>query len=93
MHYREWDAAGHKFLIRADDRRVLCDGREMKLSEIKNEVRLQGKHQNGPFTPPALLAGLCALLAMMVTLEEYNINSPTALIDRVNLPIPLLKPG
>lgn len=248
-HYREWEAAGHKFLIRADDRRVLCDGRQMKLSEIRNEVRLQGAYQNAgpalyhgraarlevaevavvlhrpgrmtidkkrvgvpgdpipmrfiltrvldeegkvlaewyllsnapqewadaaklarcyywrwriesyfkllkshgfqlenwlqetaaailrrilvvsmaavtvwhlmaddsepakefkqmlvrmsgrqtkrsrPFTPPALLAGLCSLLAMMATLEKYDINSLTALINNVNLPIPLLKPG
>ena len=207
-HYREWEEAGHKFLIRADDRIVLCDGRQMKLSEIRNEVRLnvpgaplpmrliltrvldeegkvlaewyllsnvpqewadaaklarcyywrwriesyfkllkshgfqlenwlqetaaailrrilivsmaavtvwhlmaddsepakEFKHmlvrlsgrqtkRSRPFTPPALLAGLCSLLAMMATLEKYDINSLTALINRVKLPIPLLKPG
>jgi Transposase DDE domain len=44
-HYREWDADGHKFLIRGDDRRVLCDGRQMKLSEIREEVRRRGAFQ------------------------------------------------
>jgi Transposase DDE domain len=58
-HYREWEAAGHKFLIRADDRRVLCDGRQMKLSEIRNEVRRQGAYQNAG---PALYHGRAARL-------------------------------
>jgi hypothetical protein len=44
-HYREWDAGGHKVLIRADDRRVLWDGRRMKLSDIRREVREQGAYR------------------------------------------------
>lgn len=44
-HYREWDAAGHKFLVRADDRRVLFKGMQMKLSEIRREVESQGGFQ------------------------------------------------
>lgn len=48
-HYREWTTAGHKVLIRADDRRVLCDGREMKLSEIRKQVHIQQAFQHaGP---------------------------------------------
>lgn len=48
-HYRQWDQAGHKMLIRADDRRVLCDGKQMKLSDIRHEVQLQhGFQQVGP---------------------------------------------
>ena len=41
-HYRAWDAAGHKVLIRADDRYVRWDGRELKLSAIRKEVLKQG---------------------------------------------------
>lgn len=248
-HYREWNDDGHKVLIRADDRRVLCNQRQMKLSEIRNEVRLQGAFQKAgpalyhgrvarlevaevavilhrpgrmtidskrvgvpgdplpmrliltrvvdeegkvladwyllsnvpaewadaaklarcyywrwrietyfkllkshgfqleswlqetgeailrrilvvsmaavtvwhlmaddsepakefkhmlvrisgrqtkrsrPFTPPALLAGLCSLLAMMATLEKYDLDSLTGLINKIKLPIPLLNPG
>jgi len=33
-HYRRWDAEGHKFLIRADDRRVRWRGKPCLLSEI-----------------------------------------------------------
>jgi len=34
-HYRNWDAAGHRFLVRADDARlVLHDGRERLLGEV-----------------------------------------------------------
>ena len=40
-HYRRWDAAGHKFLIRADDRRVKCNGESVLLSEISAKPRRQ----------------------------------------------------
>lgn len=58
-HYREWDAAGHKFLIRADDRRVMCNGKEIKLSQIRSEVGLQGAFQAAG---PALYHGRVARL-------------------------------
>lgn len=38
-HYRRWDAAGHKFLIRADDRRVKCDGKSCLLSEVAAKLK------------------------------------------------------
>lgn len=40
-HYRRWDAAGHKFLIRADDRRVRHNGESCLLSEIALQLRQQ----------------------------------------------------
>jgi hypothetical protein len=46
-----------------------------------------------PFTAPALLAGLCSLLAMLDTLENYDINAMRDLINKLSLPIPLLKGG
>ncbi|MFM9962043.1 MAG: hypothetical protein ACKV2Q_12550 [Planctomycetaceae bacterium] len=55
-HYREWDADDHIVLIRADDRRVLHEGRQMKRKQ--------------PFTAPVLLAGLWSLLSMLDTLER-----------------------
>jgi hypothetical protein len=33
-HYRQWDDHGHKFLVRADDRRVKWSGKSLLLSEI-----------------------------------------------------------
>ena len=58
-------------------------------------VRLSGRQtkRTRPFTPPALLAGLCSLLSMMATLEKYDINSLNALVNKVKLPIPILRPG
>jgi hypothetical protein len=44
-HYRQWDASSHKFLIRADDRRVLYQGQRVKLSDVRNQVRSQGGYQ------------------------------------------------
>jgi hypothetical protein len=38
-HYRRWDAAGHKFLVRGDDRRVQWQGRSLLLGEIRAELR------------------------------------------------------
>jgi hypothetical protein len=38
-HYRRWDAAGYKFLVRGDDRRVQWQGRSPLLSEIRAELR------------------------------------------------------
>lgn len=40
-HYRRWDAQGHKFLIRADDRRVLWNSQPYLLSEIASKLRQQ----------------------------------------------------
>jgi hypothetical protein len=37
--YRRWDAAGQRFLVRGDDRRVRCDGRSCLLSELRAELR------------------------------------------------------
>jgi len=38
-HYRRWDAAGHFFLIRADDRRVRQAGISCLLSEVCRKLR------------------------------------------------------
>ena len=40
-HYRRWDAAGEKFLIRADDRRVRWNRSSCRLSEIAGKLRQQ----------------------------------------------------
>lgn len=42
-HFREWDAAGQKFLVRADDRLVLYQGQKVKLSDIRDQLVEQGK--------------------------------------------------
>ena len=37
--YRRWDAAGHKFLVRADDRRVRSGEKSCLLSELRDQLR------------------------------------------------------
>lgn len=37
-HYRDWDAKKHKFLIRADDRRVKWNGKSVLLSEVAEKL-------------------------------------------------------
>jgi hypothetical protein len=44
-HFRQWMPAGHLFLVRADDRRVLWDGTPKLLSEIAKELDCQGQFQ------------------------------------------------
>jgi hypothetical protein len=41
-HYRQWDAAGHRFLIRADERRVRHKGVTTTLGEIRRKLRETG---------------------------------------------------
>ena len=42
-HFRAWAAAGHRFLVRADDgRRVLHGGRELKLGAVADALRAGG---------------------------------------------------
>jgi hypothetical protein len=41
--YREWDAAGFKFLVRGDDRRVKWKGRSSLLSEVRAELESRSK--------------------------------------------------
>lgn len=43
-HYRSWYAAGHLFLVRGDDRRVLWNGQSYLISQIVGECE-----QNGSF--------------------------------------------
>lgn len=38
-HYRQWDAAGYRFLVRGDDRRVKWNGQPYLLSEIRATLR------------------------------------------------------
>jgi len=42
-HYRQWDAAGKLFLVRADDRLVQQAGSEKRCSAIRAELRQQGQ--------------------------------------------------
>jgi hypothetical protein len=37
-HYRQWDAAGFRFLVRADDRRVRWNRRSVLLTEIRQSL-------------------------------------------------------
>lgn len=41
-HFRRWDAAGFRFLVRGDDRRVLWRGRSTLLSVIRVTLRASG---------------------------------------------------
>jgi Transposase DDE domain/Transposase DNA-binding len=64
--------------------------------ELKTVLtRLSGRQmkRNKPFTAPALLAGLWSLLAMLDTLDQYDIAALHALVTKVRLPVPLKKSG
>lgn len=37
-HYRQWDAASHRFLVRGDDRRVIWEKKSHLLSEIRAQL-------------------------------------------------------
>lgn len=45
-HYRQWQAEGHLFLVRADDRLVRHDGSEKRCSAVQAELREQGRFQD-----------------------------------------------
>lgn len=42
-HFRAWHRAGHTFLVRADDRHVLWNGRRTRLSAIRRDLG-RGRH-------------------------------------------------
>jgi hypothetical protein len=42
-HYRQWHAAGHRFLVRGDDRKVRWNDRRLLLSEIAGQLAEQGQ--------------------------------------------------
>ncbi len=42
-HWRDWAAAGHRAVVRADDRLVTHDGRERKRADIADELRESGR--------------------------------------------------
>lgn len=42
-HWRDWAAAGHRAVVRADDRVVEYAGREQKLSAIADDLRASGR--------------------------------------------------
>lgn len=44
-HWRQWTADGHLTLVRADDRKVLCDGRETSLAATAERLRQEGAFQ------------------------------------------------
>lgn len=41
-HWRDWSAAGHRVLVRADDRLVWHNGREQKLAAVADALRSRG---------------------------------------------------
>jgi hypothetical protein len=45
-HWRQWTAAGHRALVRADNRTVLCDGQETSLVAIADRLHHEGAFQD-----------------------------------------------
>src|SRR5437764_748669 len=45
-HWRQWVADGHLALVRADDRKVLCDGRETSLAVTAERLGQEGAFQD-----------------------------------------------
>ncbi len=44
--FRDWDAAGHKFLVRGDDRRVKWGEKSCLLSQIRDELKQRKQFRN-----------------------------------------------
>ena len=87
-HYREWDAAGHKVLIRADDRRVKVDKRQLKLSDIRRELLQQNAYRD---VGPALYHGRKARLQVAETsVSLHRAGRKTINKKRVAVPGPSL---
>ncbi len=63
-HYREWAAAGHRVLIRANDRQVKSGERRVKISALREELLQQGAYQD---VGPALYHGRKARLQVAET--------------------------
>ncbi len=66
-HYRRWHKAGHKFLVRADDRRVRWGGKRCLLSDIRRELRRERKLEQVGETGAAAYRGKPATLFVAET--------------------------
>lgn len=83
-HYRDWDAAGHKVLIRADDRVVKLGERRVKLSALRTELLQQGAYQD---VGPALYHGRKARLQVAeASVILYRPARKTIQKKRVDVP-------
>lgn len=63
-HFRQWDAAGYRFLIRGDDRRVTWQGKSCLLSRIRDCLDEAGRFSD---VGDALYQGHRALLSVVET--------------------------
>jgi hypothetical protein len=88
-HYRDWAAAGHHVLIRADDRVVKSGERHVKLSVLRTELLQQGAYQD---VGPALYHGRKARLQVAETsVILYRAARKTIKKKRVEVPGPPLE--
>lgn len=69
--YRQWHRGGHRFLVRADDRRVRWNGRSCLLSTIASELR-RGRH----FRPVGEASYRGSQAALWVTETEVVLYRP-----------------
>jgi hypothetical protein len=66
-HYRRWHKAGHKFLVRADDRRVKWNGTRCRLSDIRRSLGRGRQLQQAGETGSASYRGRPATLFIAET--------------------------
>jgi hypothetical protein len=69
-YFRKWDAAGFKFLVRADDRRVQWSGKSVLLSEIRRSLAQRGEFRK--VTDEASYRGKAAQLWVAETQVVLN---------------------
>lgn len=87
-HYREWQAASHLFLVRADDRIVKQKGSDKRCSVIQSELRAQGELRD---TRAVLYHGRAArqwLAEAPVTLTRPAQRNRPGVGDRQRIPGP-----
>jgi hypothetical protein len=89
-HYRQWQAAGHLFLVRADDRIVQQNGRDTRCSVIQAEQQSLGQFQD---TRDVLYHGRPArqwIAETAVTLTRAAQRNRPGVNDRRTIPGPPL---
>lgn len=75
-HYRAWRAAGHRFLVRADDRFVRWRGREVRLAAVAAGLGPQFAEVRTPSGDPELVAVRTGIGRLKVAEAEVVLDRP-----------------
>jgi hypothetical protein len=88
-HWRQWVADGHLALVRADDRKVLCEGRETALSAVAEGLRDGGFADAGDALYHGRKARLFVAEAAVVLHRPGKRNQGKKKVEVPGPPLPL----